>query len=166
MSNYIVIAKIGKPHGLKGYFFFYPFSSSVDELFNFSTFYKKKENIFIPLPKIIFKNSGNNLIAKIKGINSVEEIKHLINIDVYILKKELPPLDGEYYHFDLIDCKCYYEDKFIGVVKDIVNYGAGELFEIETKKNKTYFIPFLKDKLLDVSIDNKSIYFKDLEGFI
>jgi 16S rRNA processing protein RimM len=123
--------------------------------------------MFIPLPDITFKNTGTKLIAKIKGIDSIKELKPLVNNEIYILKKELPILEvGEYYCSDLIGCKCYYEGKIIGEVRDIVDYGAGELFEVESEGGKTYFIPFLKDRIISVSIDNKSICFRELEGFI
>jgi len=166
-SNYIIIAKIGKPHGLKGEFNFHLFSYDVDDLDYFFNLYIKKDNNYILLPKIAFKISKNHIIAKVEGYDSREDIKTLCNKDIYIKKEDLPKLDkGEYFHIDLIDCHCFYNNSELGVVKDIVNYGSTDIFEVESPSRKIFYIPFLNEKIAEINIEKKSIYFKDLEGFI
>ena len=166
-SQYIVIAKIGKPHGLKGEFNFHLYSHDADDLNNIKNYFVKKDNNFILLSKVTFKIDEKRILAKIDGYNNIDDIKTLCNEDIYIKKEDLPQLNkDEYFCIDLIGCQCYYQNKMLGVVKDVVNYGSSDIFEVEKPDKKLIFIPFLYKNIIEINIEKKSIHFKNLEGFI
>lgn len=167
LEQYILIGKMGKPFGLKGEFVFHLYSDKLDDIYHFNQLFTKKEDSFFPIPDISFKIQGKKIIAKIKNINNLDNVHKIINQEVYILKQDLPGLDeNEYYYVDLIGCSAYYLDNKFGLIRNVVNYGATDLFEIEDESGKTVMIPFLNDRIIKINIDKKEIYFKDLEGFL
>lgn len=167
INDYFLIAKVGKPHGLKGEFVFHLFSEGVDELAQLPTIYKKENDLFVPLPRLTFKVMGQRIVGKIEGINSQKEIKSLCHLEIYIKKEDLAPLEkGEYYRIDLIGSQCYYQNKKLGIIKNVVNYGTCDLFEIEDTDRHIFYVPFLNQYLKEISLETKSIHFTDLEGFV
>lgn len=165
-QEFIVIAKVGKPHGLKGQFILHFYSHKLEEIHQLKTFYKKVKDKFIPLPTMDCQVGGDKIIAHLEGVNSREDIKLFTNEDIYILKKDLPQLEeDEFYYKDLLGCECFYQNKKLGTVRNVVNYGTCDLFEVMDGK-KSYFIPFFNNLIEKIVIQDKIIYFKDLEGYI
>ncbi len=166
-DDYIIIAKVGKAHGLSGDFYLHFFGDDVEQIHHFSTFYKKEQENFVHLPKMIFKISGRKIICQMEGIKDRNSVRSMLNLEIYIKQQELPSIEeDEYYHIDLIGCHCYYEGKEIGVVTDIADYGSCDIFIIDGPEQQSLHIPFLNGKIDKILIKDKMIYFKDLEGFI
>jgi 16S rRNA processing protein RimM len=166
LDDYIVIAKVGKAHGLKGEFYIHFFGDKVEHIHHFSTFYRKEKASFVTLPKMTFKISGQKIITKMEGINNRDSVLNILNLDIFIKKADLPSIEeDEYYHVDLIGCHCFYKDKEFGIVQDIVDYGSCDIFVIEDFEQQIWHIPFLNNKVDKILIKEKLIYFKDLEGF-
>ena len=58
-------------------------------------------------------------------------------------------------------------NKSIGVVMDVQNYGSSDLLEVKsvhTKKN--YLIPFTKDTIINIDLERKMIFLKNIEKYI
>ena len=166
LSRYIVIAKVGKHHGLKGEFILHLFGVDIVDIPIFSNFFRKENDQLIPLPPLSYYEGGGKIYAQLENINSKEDVKLLNNCDVYVLKEELPPPDeDEYYYDDLIGCHCYYHNNEIGTVKEIQNHGSCDIFEV-VHHSKKYYIPFLNDHVVDIQIEQKRIDFKNLDGFL
>ena len=129
-------------------------------------FYSKKGNQFEPLTDLSFKSKGHRVIGKLIGIDSMDEAKSLCNQEIYINRDDLPALEEEeYYYVDLIGCQCYWDNQEIGVVKSVNNYGSCDIFQIISKDQKEFHIPFLNKYVKKVDIQKKVIYFVGLEGF-
>ena len=102
------------------------------------------------------------VLKDLYDINLVLKYKNSL---VFINKEDLNLSDKEYLNEDLIDCKCYYNTKLIGLVKDITDQGNGNEV-IEIFDNKKIYIPKNKHFIEKVDIKNKEIYFKNVEGLL
>lgn len=163
-ENFIVIGKVGKAHGLKGEVYVQLFLDE-DQLDQLPQLYKKQSGGYQAVEFEYMKPSGKKFITKFSQVNSREDTDKIRNIDLFVNKLDLPePDEDEYYYIDLIGCLCYWNDDFIGEVVNVDDYGAGDIFEIN-KNGKTLFLPFLNRHIETISIENKRIDFKDLEGF-
>jgi len=157
---------MGKAHGLKGEFYLHVYYDP-DRLHELPHLYRKVNESYELLSGLSLKVRGNRVLAKLEGADSREELRNLGLSEIYIKKDELPqPDEGEYYYADLIGCQCIYEDKVIGVVADIVNHGSCDLFVLEGDGDKTLYIPFLNDLVKEIMLEEKSIHFMDLDGYI
>lgn len=154
-SKRIKIAKITKPHGLKGNFYIFPFSDNYDLLLSLDRFYLENgEHILI--------NSCNRhrnlFLVNTPSFSSLEQIDHLRNCYLYIDFNS----EGGYLVDDLIGCQVFLDKKFYGIVDCYYPQGiSGFLnvkFDDELNKQNSFLVPCQDDFFLDISIDKKEIY--------
>ena len=158
-NNQVCIANIGKPRGLKGEFFLNSFCSPKENILNYI------DDIFIDnenkLSIEYIKKSNSKFLAKLKNIDSVDEIKEYTNIKLYISSENLPELksDEVYWH----DLKGMIviglnKNEILGEVKELNNFGANDYLIVkptpDSVDEKERLIPFIKEKFID-SIDKK-----------
>ena len=86
---------------------------------------------------------------------------------LYASRESFPELhDDEYYHADLIGLSVQNLDgTHIGKVKSVLNHGASDLLEINTKiSNKTILIPFTRKIVPKVDIQKSLVIVDPPEG--
>jgi len=154
-DEFILVASVGKPVGLKGWAKVNSFTRPPENLFNFKNFFLEvdgvKENINIDE----FSKSGKNYILKVESLNSIEEIERLKNKEIFIKSKDLPKLkDNEFYWKDLIGMEVRQIDgTVIGVVVEIIETGSDDVLVVE-KNNKKELIPFNFGEIIKEVSDN------------
>ena len=159
-NDYIVVGKILATHGIKGWLTIKSYTNPLKNIF--------KYNLQINLDKT-FKNikvtdyrfMSKKTVMKIENINTIEDTSKFINHDLVILKKDLPAInDNEYYWHQLIGKKVItIDNEDLGVVESLFTSGENDILVVKTnsKKEKELFIPFLKDNIVDVKVDENII---------
>ena len=171
-NNLICIASIGKPRGLKGEFFLNSFCSPKENILNYSNFIIQENKIKNFKIEYIKKNNAK-FFAKIAGINDVDKIKEVTNLNIYINKKDLPDLDiGEVYWHQLIGLKVIdiNSNDILGNVKDLNNFGSNDCLEVEPSKDSvdsdSRLIPFVINKSIDsIDLEKSIIYVNWMKDF-
>ena len=154
-DEFILVASVGKPVGLKGWAKVNSFTRPPENLFNFKNFFLEvdgvKENINIDK----FSKSGKNYILKVESLDSIEQIERLKNKEIFIKSKDLPKLkDNEFYWKDLIGMEVKQIDgTFIGIVAEIIETGSDDVLVVE-KNNKKELIPFNFGEIIKEVSDN------------
>ena len=158
LSLFLLIARIGKTRGLRGEFFLRSFAEDPQSLNTFTKFYTMNSSLMEEVEFEYIKTANANIISKIKSIDDIDAMKLFGQKDVYILRSELPQLDeNEAYWFELIGMNVInLDDKNLGIVAIVNNYGASDILEVtpasDTKEK--ILIPFIRNKFI-ISI-NKS----------
>ena len=101
------------------------------------------------------------------NINLVEQYKEgMIKITQdQMVDDELD--EHEYYHFEILNCIVLSEDgDEIGIVTDILQTGANDVWEITAKNGKKHYIPYIADVVKDINIDDKKIIIHVMEGLL
>jgi len=162
MNEIFEIGKIINVHGIKGEVKIYPYTDNVE--------------LFSNLQYLIFNNKQNKIIstrihkkmvlALFEDINDRNEAEKLINIPVFINRKDATPLEeGTHYIQDLIGCIIYENNNILGEMVDIIKTGSNDVYVVKTKKNDI-LIPALKSVVKKIDIDNKKIDVILPEGLI
>tara|TARA_B100001175_G_scaffold180759_1_gene153423 strand:+ start:86 stop:622 length:537 start_codon:yes stop_codon:yes gene_type:complete len=158
LSLFLLIAKIGKTRGLKGEFFLRSFAQNSETLFSFKKFYALSSSLMQEVHFEFMKQSNANIIAKLKSINDIDEIKAFGQKEIFILKSELPKLEvNEAYWFELEGMQIInLEGCILGEVQEVNNFGASDVLAVKShnKQKKNLLIPFIKNRVI-ISI-NKS----------
>jgi len=157
------IATIGKTVGIKGDMKFHDKSDFPEQFYNGATF-------FTNLKKDITLNDVNleRGTIKIAGINSIEDAKKFTNAKLFTTREETRKNchldDGEYFWFDLENCKVYEDGKLLGVVDDVERITITNYLNIKTNNDlvesgqaKKFLLPFEKPFLISTDIDKKII---------
>lgn len=87
------------------------------------------------------------LVAKVKGVETRDAAQALTGEALFVAREKLPaPDEEEFYIADLIGLAAVTpEGEAIGVIKNVANYGAGDILEIAPLAGETFFAPFTKE---------------------
>ena len=104
-------------------------------------------------------------LVTLEGIDTREEVEQLVGRLVLTDEENLPPkAKDEYYWSELIGMKVVdNRGNSYGVIKRIIETGANDVYVSETDENE-YYIPAVKEVIVDISRDDKSILIDPPEG--
>lgn len=100
------------------------------------------------------------------NINLVEPFKEgLLKVTMdQLAEDELE--ENEYYYFEIKDCEVFSEEgERIGVITDILQTGANDVWEVKGAK-KMHYIPYIEDVVKEIDVDNKKITIHVMEGLL
>ena len=158
LENPILMAQIGAPHGIKGEVRVKPFGYDPLSLDQYGSLYSKDGTKF----RIMRMRAAKNvLVVKFKGINFRDEAVALNGTELFVDRSMLPDDtdEDEFYVSDLINCTVMdINGDIVGTVKDVPNFGAGDLIEIALKgKSETLLLEFNKENVPELDIPNRTI---------
>ena len=156
----VLIGQIVNVHGIKGEVKIYPYTDDIDALC------KRLKNVYLDENmnkkyKVSCRIQKNMILAKLDGINTVEEAEKLRKVNVYIS-------DDSYYIKDLIglDVVDINSNEIVGVLEYVFNTGANDIYEVKRKDNSKIYLPAIKQVVKKVDIQSRKIYVEIMEGLI
>ena len=165
----ILIGKLGKPHGVKGFCYFHYYGSD-------TSVFKGYENLIIEesesykTEKLIEKQ--DRLIIKLKGCNDRNTAENFRNKKVYVLEKDLEPLEeNEFYLYQLEGLTVTNLDgKNYGEVGGILGTNSNEVLIIKPSKlsidQEERLIPYIKpDVVKEINLESGVILVDWPESF-
>lgn len=183
-KNYIVIAKIVKPHALDGEVKIEVYSDEENPFEIYEDTYMKIDGIYTK----VYIEVVNSLHGKIIGyiyderedgkyypyIESKKDFdeKMLRGLEIYIEKEALKDLeDDEYYITDLYGMDVKYEDgECLGKVEEVLTNAVTPLIQVDSEKvyGKTILIPFVDEYVTKVQKEEKVILVnrENLKGIV
>lgn len=108
------------------------------------------------------------VILKFKGLNNINDIEKYRQKSLYVTRKNAVRLQrDEYFIADLIGLKVQDEDgKELGTVKDVIETGANDVYEVEMADGKSLLLPAIKQCILNVDVENGTMQVHVLEGLL
>ena len=159
-NDYIVVGKILATHGIKGWLTIKSYTNPIKNIFKYNL-QINLDKTFKDIKVTDYRFMSKKTVMKIENINTIEDTSQFINHDLVILKNDLPMIDdNEYYWHQLIGKKVITSDnKTLGIVESLFTSGDNDILVVKTnkKKGKELFIPFLKDNIIDVKLDENII---------
>ncbi|MBR1753230.1 16S rRNA processing protein RimM [bacterium] len=167
--KYISIGKILNFHGIKGEAKIGYSKSQAEFLSTLKSVLIKIDSTYETLTISSCKFNKNFAIMKFKEINSINDIipykGQLLYVEQTSLKEKLS--DDEFLIEDLVGLDVYNQsDEKVGIVIGISNNGTNDYLNIKTKTKRTSLVPFIKELVPSVDIENKKVIISNLEGLI
>lgn len=150
-SDMIQVATLGKAQGIKGEMKINLIGGDADK-------FAKYEKITVGENEFVvesFKTLTNGNFIKLKGIDDRNVAEKLTNSKVYVNKSSVPRDEDEYFIADLIGCKILIDGNFLGVLSDVLQTGAADVYVV--KADKPFMFPALKKVLKNIDITQKII---------
>jgi 16S rRNA processing protein RimM len=145
MSNQKLLsaAIITAAHGIQGHVKVKCFLENPGDFEAYSPFSNEKGEKIYKINKILSQNK-DILIVSFEGIKTRTEAEQLKGKTLMVAREHLPKLlDDTFYHADLIELSVKStKNRELGIVHRIFNFGAGDILEIKTQKNKLVMVPF------------------------
>lgn len=141
----VTLAVITGAHGVTGEVRLKLFGEGVAALSRFRAFNDSALTV-----KKLRDDGKGGAIARFAEITDRNGAEVLRGTELVVPRSELPALeDGEYYHADLIGLSVVSDqDEAIGVVRDVQNFGAGDILEIERPDAKRFMVPMIESAVL------------------
>lgn len=167
MAKLVSIGKILNFHGIKGEVKI-GFTAGKENLIKSL----KQVYIYVNDKKITYDVDSvrfhkNFAIVKFKQINSINEVMDIKGLLVHttedVLKQKL--LVDEYLISDLVGLEVYSTNNdFVGVVSDMGENKASDLIQIKKANGMSFMVPFVKELVPIVDIENNKIVVNMIEG--
>lgn len=167
--EFLTVGQVVRTIGLKGEVKIYPSTHFRD------TRFKKGSRVFLlnekgevekELTIKAHRTNGpcDNLIFE--EISSIEEAEKINKKYLFVEKNQEILGKNEFFYSDLIGMNVSFDNgKEIGVVKDIEEYSSYATLRVKTK-DKDALIPFVNAFIKDVSLEEKKIVVKFIEGLL
>lgn len=145
------IAEITKPHGIRGQVMVRVLADDPELLFLEGITDEKGQKEFFFEKLAPHKHA---YLATIEGVDDRNKAEAIAGTTLYIDRDMLPEIDiDEVYLVDMQGLEVRHNGKAIGRVKAIVNFGAGDLIEVQRGDAKDILIPFEKQYVPVVDTD-------------
>ncbi len=147
MEDMLRIGVVTKPHGIRGEVKVYPTTDDVkrfdktDEVILVA----KGENLTLHVEHA--KYFKNMVILKFREFDNINEVEQFRQCDIMVTRENALPLkEGQFYFCDVIGAKVLDEDGLeIGIVKDVIETGANNVFSIETGGGREVLFPIIPE---------------------
>lgn len=169
MGTLVSIGKILNFHGIKGEVKLGYTKGREEQLLSLKKVIAQKddENIELTITQVRFHKGF--AIVKFKEINTVNEVMELKGAILFIgkdvVKQELA--EDEYLTSDLKGLEVYDTDGIrLGCVVAVSENGATDLLSVKIKDDSFHLVPFVKELVPVVDIENKKIVVNNISGLI
>ena len=157
MSSDILLAAVIAPHGLKGEVRAKLFTAAAEKLGAYGALHTRDGRV-LNVASARDVKAGEAIVA-FKGIADREAAETLKGAELFVARGALPALDeSEYYHADLVGLSVYdAEDRLLGHVAAIHNYGAGDVIEIERDDGDSVLLAFTRENVPVIDLKARRI---------
>ncbi len=147
-DQYVLAAKLGAVHGLRGYLKLHSFTEPFDNIVKYRPWFIDSGTAYQVMVCDQYQRQAKGLIVHFEGLNSREVTEHLCNKELYIQRKQLPPLKkGDYYWQELVGLRVENKDGVVfGVVTSMLATGANDVLYIEGEK--IHCVPYLPKQVI------------------
>ncbi len=149
----IEIARILKPHGIRGDLKVRLFSDNLDAFAERGFAYTKKGSDYERTAYTAVRIDAPFIYVHVDGVDTRNGAEILSGTTLYLQREDLEaPDEGEHYIIDLIGLKVLdVEGNELGELKEILQHGAADVYVVKGKKN--FMFPALKRVIHSVDTD-------------
>ena len=133
MAARIRVARIGAAHGVRGEVKLWAFTQEPMAVADYGPLETEDGARRFEIETL--RPAKDHLVARIAGIGDRDAAAKLCNLDLFVPRDRLPPIDEDdmFYHADLVGMAALTpEGAPLGNVTAVHNFGAGDLIEIAT----------------------------------
>lgn len=134
-------------------------SGSILDLFNGD---QKVQQVVIKQSRV---NKGT-YILKLENFDSINEVEKFKGYSLKIAEDQLDELgEDQFYFHEIIGLKVVDQQRGeVGVIKDVLPYGANDVWVVDTGNGKELLLPYIKSVILKVNTDQNEVLVDIPEG--
>ena len=166
--EYLEIGQIVNTNGLKGLLTVNPFTDDIERFEDLKKVYilYNKELIEKTIEEVKYKK--NQVLLKLKGIDSIEEAEKYRECYLKINREDAIELPKDtYFIVDLLGLEVVTTDnKLLGKINDIFQTGSNDVYIVKDELGKQILLPAISDVVKKVDLENKKMIVELIEGLI
>lgn len=164
MKKYLEVGKIVGTHGIKGEVRIQPWADSGEFLLGFKKFYYNDGAAHYDVRQA--RVHKNIVIAKLSGVDTVEQADLLRNRVLYIDRKDANLPEGRYFIQDLIGLRVIDADsgEEYGVINDVFSTLANDIYSVHSADGKDYLVPAIDQILAGTDLEAGTVKIRPMKG--
>lgn len=168
MNDMLRVGVISSTHGVRGEVKVFPTTDDVNRFKKLKTVILDTGRETMTLTVESVKFFKNMVILKFKEFNNINEIEKYKGKDLLVTRDQAVKLaPNENFIVDLIGLKVVTDTgEEFGVLKDVLQTGANDVYVIDGKDGKEYLFPAIKQCILDVDLEKQIVTVHILEGLL
>ena len=169
--NWFNVGKIVNTHGIRGEVRVISSTDFPEERYavgNKLSLFKSDSKTPIVLTVASHRRHKNFDLLTFEGYLTIEMVQGFRDGILKVSENQLSELEGnEYYFHEIIGCTVNGTDgQEIGVITDILQTGANDVWTVKPASGKDHYIPYIEDVVKDIDIENKKITIDVLDGLL
>ena len=133
------------------------YTEPMKNVLSYPLWIQAKDGSLKPLEIEQSRVTPQELIVKLKDINTPEQARYLTNQAIYTTREHMPDTDDdEVYWVDLMGCTAYVNDQAIGKVIDVFDTGSNDVLVIKNEQQE-YLVPYTKEAVGNVDPKTKQL---------
>jgi len=151
-SDWVVLGRFGRPQGLKGWVRIVSFTDPEAAILGYTSWHMRQKDTWVPVSVVNTTMQNNTILAQVTDCESRDDAAKLTNIDIGVLRTDMPKLPSGEYYWHQLENMCVRNQKGIelGHVSHILPTGANEVLVVQG--NKRHLIPYVPDVYI-MSVD-------------
>lgn len=164
MEKRLEVGQIVNTFGIKGFVKVKPWVNDIERFDDLEKVYVKAKKLEIEEVKY----HKDMVLIKFRGIETVEQAEMLRNSYLEIDREDAIPLEeGTYYIVDLLESEVYSDEgEKLGILEDIYNTGAKDIYVVKNELGKTILLPGIPEVIKEVNLEEKKITVHLLKGLV
>ncbi len=153
----VVLGKIAGTFGVKGWVKVKSYTDPVENILGYGIWQMGRPGHWAPVKIEEGRVTDKGVLAKLEGLESPEEARLKVGLELGVWRSELPPLaPGEYYLSDLEGIEAMsFSGERLGLVDNFQSTPGGTVMVIRGEQE--HWVPFVKERILKVDLDARSI---------
>lgn len=156
-SAWVCVAAVATAHGVRGALKLRCFTERPENVASYGPLFDRGGRRLFEIT--IVGDTKGGMIVKADGIDNREDAEALRGLELFVPRSALPePDDDEFYYQDLEGLAAVGADgQPMGVVKQVINHGAGDLIEIVDDDGGMHIFPFDKATVPTVDLQGRTL---------
>lgn len=165
------VGKIVNTHGIRGEVRVVSSTDFPEERYavgNKLSLFQEEKKTPLVLTVATHRQHKNFDLLTFEGFLTIEMVEAFRGGILKISENQLTDLEGnEFYFHEIMGCTVYdLEGQEIGVVTDILQTGANDVWTVTPAKGKEHYIPYIEEVVKEIDIDDKKIIIDPLDGLL
>lgn len=168
MEKFLQVGVVSSTHGVRGEVKVYPTTDDVNRFKKLKRVFAEKKSGNTELEITQVKFFKNMVILKFRGVDSIDDAEAYRGCPLLVTREHAVKLaPGEYFLCDLIGLNVFTDDgEELGSLTEIIRTGANDVYVVKTKNEKEVLIPNIKDCIIEVALDKRTMTVHLLEGLL
>lgn len=156
-DRWVVLGKIGSAFGVQGWVRITSYTDPPDNILDYEVWYLHRAGQWQVAEVEDGRMTAKGVQVKLAGIDTPEEARLQVGIEIGVPRSELPPTaPGEYYWNDLEGLEAVTpQGESLGRVDHFRTTPGGDVVVI--RGDREHWIPFVKDRIVKVDLDARRI---------
>lgn len=166
--EWLYVGKIANTHGLKGELKILAATDFPEERF------KKGAVLFLDvdgekkeLEVTTYRPHKQFHLVTFKGLENINLVEKYKGLKLYVHAEDVHELpENEYYYHEIIGCEAIVDGETIGIVDDIFETGANDVWVIKRPGKSDALIPYIESVVKEIDVEAKQVVITPIPGMI